>query len=68
MKQEQCFAYFRGECRALKIIGCEDCVFCKAKEQLKEERKLVKKRLRSLSQEQQVYIYEKYYGGDSSEC
>lgn len=68
MKQEQCFAYLRGKCKALKMIDCEDCVFCKNKEKLKEERRLVKKRLRSLPREHQFYIYEKYYGGDRSEC
>ena len=68
MNQELCFAYFRGECKALKIIDCKDCVFYKSKEQIKEDKKRVKKRLRSLSREQQACIYEKYYGGDYSEC
>lgn len=50
------------KCVALTEKRCEGCSFRKTKEEAEEGRKRARRRISSLSREQQIYIYDKYYG------
>ena len=50
-----------GVCDVLNEKSCEKCSFFKSKERLEEGRAKAEKRIKTLPQEQQDYIYDRYY-------
>jgi hypothetical protein len=62
---EECFAYKKGECLALKVPVCkgEKCSFYKTKEKAEEDRKKAIDRIKTLDVITQRRIIDNYYGG-----
>lgn len=56
-----CFAHFRGECGALKIIDCEQCSFYKTNARVQMDRTKAKNKIKQLDQATKDYIEDKYY-------
>ncbi len=61
-----CFAYKRNSCTALKVKQCEGCSFYKPKEQFELDQQKALERIRTLDEEKQQHIFEKYYGGEKA--
>jgi hypothetical protein len=60
---QDCFAYRRKGCSALKIKKCDGCSFYKTKEQYLRDQKKALDRIYTLDEEKQRHIFETYYGG-----
>ena len=61
MKREKC-AFDKGnKCSALTAMECSRCAFRKTAKQLAEGRKKADARVRSLSEIERQYIFDKYY-------
>ena len=60
---EDCFAYRRGSCTALKVKTCEGCSFYKTKEQFELDQQRAMNRILSLGAEQREHIINTYYKG-----
>jgi hypothetical protein len=60
---DDCFAYRRNSCTALKVKKCEGCSFYKTKEQFKQDQLKALKRIYTLDIDKQKHISETYYGG-----
>ena len=61
MIKKDCFAYlYENKCVALREKTCDGCGFYKTAEQVKTERENTKRRIESLSSDQQLYIADKY--------
>lgn len=60
---EDCFAYKRNGCIALKVIKCEGCSFYKTKEQHQLDQQKALDRIRALDTDRRDYIIKTYYGG-----
>ena len=59
-----CFANHNGECVCLNSGICErPCRFFKTEEELIAQKVRVAKRLKSLPEDQQMHIRDKYYNG-----
>ena len=56
----------KNKCKILVVDICLDdkCPFKQTKEQQEESQRIIFKRLGSLNREHQLYIADKYYGGD----
>lgn len=59
--KKDCFAHFRGECSALKIIDCMQCSFYKTEKHIEVERQKARHRIEHLDQVTKDYIKDKYY-------
>jgi hypothetical protein len=57
---QDCFAYRRKGCSALKIKKCDGCSFYKTKEQYLRDQKKALDRLYTLDEEKQRHIFETY--------
>ena len=56
-----CFGYGnKGLCLVLREQQCEGCRFYKTAEQVKTEREKAKRRIESLSLDEQMYLEDKY--------
>ncbi len=60
---QDCFAYRRKGCSALKVKKCDGCSFYKTKEQYLRDQKKALDRIYTLDEEKQRHIFETYYGG-----
>jgi hypothetical protein len=60
---QDCFAYRRKGCSALKIKKCDGCSFYKTKEQYLRDQKKALDRIYTLDEDKQRHIFETYYGG-----
>jgi len=60
---QDCFAYRRNSCSALKVKKCDGCSFYKTKEQYLRDQKKALDRIYTLDEEKQRHIFETYYGG-----
>jgi hypothetical protein len=60
---QDCFAYRRNSCSALKVKKCEGCSFYKTKEQYLLDQKKAQDRIYALDGDKQRHIFETYYGG-----
>ncbi len=60
---QDCFAYRRKGCSALKIKKCDGCSFYKTKERYLRDQKKALDRIYTLDEEKQRHIFETYYGG-----
>ena len=59
--KRDCFAYFRSDCKALKIIDCEQCSFYKTSRRVQGDRAKAKSRIEQLDQATKEHIMAKYY-------
>lgn len=60
LKEENCFAYKKGKCRALKVKECKGCNFYKTKEKAEEGRAKAIGRIMSLDKNIRADIIHKY--------
>ncbi|MCM3761051.1 hypothetical protein M3212_09665 [Alkalihalobacillus oceani] len=60
---EDCFAYKRNSCTALKVKQCEGCSFYKSKVQYRLDQKKALARIYTLDADQRDDIIKTYYGG-----
>ncbi|WP_205693983.1 hypothetical protein [Clostridium prolinivorans] len=62
---KDCFAYYKGRCRALTVKQCEGkgCSFYKTRHHQEQDRERTRKRIMSLDKGLQKYIIERYYMG-----
>ena len=61
-----CFAYLNGKCVCLTDDVCvRPCGFFKTREELAAQKERAVRRLKSLPEDRQQYIREKYYNGGS---
>lgn len=60
LKEENCFAYKNGKCKALKVKECEGCNFYKTKEKSEEGRAKAIGRIMSLDKNIRASIIQKY--------
>jgi hypothetical protein len=60
---QDCFAYRRNSCSALKVKKCDGCSFYKTKEQYLRDQKKALDRIYTLDEDKQRHIFETYYGG-----
>jgi hypothetical protein len=60
---DDCFAYRRNSCTALKVKKCEGCSFYKTKEQFKQDQLKALGRILSLSADRREHIIKTYYNG-----
>jgi hypothetical protein len=60
---QDCFAYRRKGCSALKVKKCDGCSFYKTKEQYLRDQKKALDRIYTLDEDKQRHIFETYYGG-----
>lgn len=60
---QDCFAYRRKGCSALKVKKCDGCSFYKTKERYLRDQKKALDRIYTLDEEKQRHIFETYYGG-----
>ena len=57
---QDCFAYRRKGCSALKIKKCDGCSFYKTKEQYLRDQKKALDRIYTLDEDKQRHIFETY--------
>jgi hypothetical protein len=57
---QDCFAYRRKGCSALKIKKCDGCSFYKTKERYLQDQKKALDRIYTLDEEKQRHIFETY--------
>ncbi|WP_350342363.1 hypothetical protein PRVXT_001593 [Proteinivorax tanatarense] len=64
-KKQNCFAYKKNGCKALRVKECEGCIcpFFKTKGEYKRGKKEVKKRINSYDEPERSYLIDAYYGG-----
>ena len=60
---EDCFAYRRNSCTALKVKKCEGCSFYKTKKQYELDQLKAMERILSLDAKRREYIINTYYKG-----